>query len=69
MKSGYLNLKEQKKILWEETDQVIWKDGILTIDLKNNKLMQLNAEKSFAKTFDSKAFNIWCERKKHHSAE
>ena len=33
-----------KKIVWEDIEQAILKDGILTIDLKNNHLMQNEIE-------------------------
>ena len=49
-----------KKYAWSQVQQVVWKDGILTIDLKNNKLMQLNIDKEFATKFDFVSFNKWC---------
>ncbi len=53
-----------KKYAWSEVSQVVWKDDVLTIDLKNNKLLQLTIEDGFAKRFDYNAFNEWCSKKK-----
>lgn len=49
----------QKKYLWSEVANVLIKDGILTIDLKNNKLIQkeVNDEVSVQ---DEKDFNEFC---------
>jgi hypothetical protein len=49
-----------KKYTWSDVVQVLWKDDILTIDLKDNKLLQFNIEKKFAAGFDWVAFNSWC---------
>ena len=49
-----------KKYAWADVVQVIWKDDILTIDLKDNKLLQFNIEKEFAAEFDVVGFNEWC---------
>jgi hypothetical protein len=50
----------QKKYSWQAIEQIIWKDDILTIDLKNNKLIQVNINKDFAKDFPVKLFNEFC---------
>ncbi len=52
-----------KKYAWAAVLQVIWKDDILTIDLKNNQLLQFNIDKDFAAKFDSEAFNKYCGQK------
>jgi hypothetical protein len=52
-----------KKYAWNEVQQVLWKDDVLTIDLKNNTLMQFNIEKEFAISFDFPLFNQWCSQK------
>jgi hypothetical protein len=52
-----------KKYAWAEVEQVIWKDDILTIDLKNNQLLQFNISKDFAEGFDVPGFNGWCQNK------
>jgi hypothetical protein len=49
-----------KKYAWAEVAHVIWKDDILTIDLKDNKLLQFNIEKGFAEGFDVVGFNGFC---------
>ena len=49
-----------KKYSWAEIIQVLCKDDILTIDLKNNKLLQLNIERKFAESFDAIEFNEFC---------
>lgn len=49
----------EKKYNWEEVSQVIWKDDMLTIDLKTNKLIQHKIEKHFADAFDHVSFNMW----------
>ena len=53
----------EKMYTWDEVDQVIWKDDILSIDLKNNKLMQFRIEKRFSETFDDIAFTQWVNNK------
>lgn len=49
-----------RKYLWADIIQVLCKDDILTIDLKDNKLLQLNIEKKFAENFDENEFNEFC---------
>lgn len=49
-----------RKYAWIDVVQVVWKDDILTIDLKDNKLLQFTIEKDFAEGFDSVGFNAWC---------
>ena len=49
-----------KKYAWRDVVQVVWKDEILTIDLKDNKLLQFNIENDFAEGFDAMRFNEWC---------
>lgn len=49
-----------KKYAWAEAEQVILKDGILTIDLKNNKLIQVNLDKAAAGKMNAGEFNVWC---------
>jgi hypothetical protein len=49
----------RKRIEWNELNNLILKDGLLTIDFKNNKLIQqliLNPEKEV----DEKGFNAFC---------
>ncbi len=50
----------EKKYAWVAVTQVIWKDDILTIDMKDNHLLQFNIDKNFAAKFDGDSFNKWC---------
>jgi hypothetical protein len=52
-----------KKYAWADVVQVLWKDDILTIDLKDNKLLQFNMDKPFAEGFDVVGFNEFCKSK------
>ncbi len=52
-----------KKYVWIDVEQIVWKDDILTIDLKDNKLLQFYIEKDFAEGFDWMGFNKWCAKK------
>ncbi len=49
-----------KKYDWADVQNVIWKDDMLTIDLKNNTIHQLNIEKDVASGIDVELFNSWC---------
>jgi hypothetical protein len=53
-----------KLIGWNEVDFVILKDDILSIELKNNKLMQFTLEKSVANGIDTGEFNSFCAHRK-----
>lgn len=48
-----------KTFEWEKLNNVILKDGLLTIDLKNNKLIQQYIEESKT-SIDEKEFNDFC---------
>ncbi len=48
-----------KKYEWQKIAQVIWKDDVLTINLKDNKFLQFNIEQEFAEGFDALTFNEW----------
>lgn len=48
-----------KTFLWSEVNNVILKDGVLTIDLKNNKLIQAVIEEGSDET-DEQEFNEFC---------
>lgn len=50
----------KRKILWSELQNIILKDGILTIDLKNNKLIQQELEEDDA--VNEKEFNEFCQQ-------
>jgi hypothetical protein len=47
----------RREIEWNELQNVIMKDGILTIDFKNNKLLQAETEEY---SFNEKEFNEFC---------
>ena len=51
-----------KTFLWSEVSNVILKDNVLTIDLKNNKLIQAVIEKSSADEIDEAGFNEFCRQ-------
>ena len=53
----------EKKYTWDEVTQIVWKDDILSIDLKNNKLMQFKIEKGFSDKFDINSFRIFYRAK------
>jgi hypothetical protein len=50
----------RKEIPWNELNNVIMKDGILTIDFKNNKIIQAETE---ANTVNEKEFNEFCKKR------
>jgi hypothetical protein len=52
----------QKKIEWNEVSNLILKDNILTIDLKNNKLIQHTIKENENKDLDETAFNIFIQQ-------
>lgn len=49
----------KKKYSWDEIDQVILKDGLLTIDFRNNKLFQKEID-SGENEAGEEEFNEWC---------
>ncbi len=49
-----------KNFLWNEMENVVLKDDILTIDLKNNKLMQANIDLHSTVKIDETKFNEFC---------
>lgn len=48
---------------WDEVSNVLLKDNVLTIDLKNNKLIQSVIEKISADEVDEKGFNEFCRQR------
>lgn len=52
----------KKKFIWEEFENVLYKDGILTVDFKNNRIVQ---EQVIVKTpdFIVSEFNTFCGSK------
>ena len=55
----YIQGWPDKKIQWNSVSNVILKDKILTIDYKNNKLLQANVVENWSK-IEEQAFNQFC---------
>jgi len=51
----------KKKIDWQELSNLILKDGLLTIDLKNNRIIQQHIA-DISSTIDEKEFNDFCRQ-------
>lgn len=52
-----------RKYFWNQIEKVVYKDDILTIDLKNNQLIQVNVTGQFATQAEAEQFNEWCTEK------
>jgi hypothetical protein len=50
----------RRRILWNELQNIILKDGILTIDFRNNKLIQQDLDEDNA--VNEKEFNEFCQQ-------
>ncbi len=50
-----------KKIKWENLNNCLLKDGLLTIDFKNNKIIQQHTDEK-ANPVDEKEFNDFCSQ-------
>jgi membrane protease YdiL (CAAX protease family) len=51
----------RKKIDWQELSNLILKDGLLTIDFKNNRIIQQHIA-DISTTIDEKEFNDFCSQ-------
>jgi hypothetical protein len=51
----------KRKILWHELNNLMLKDGLLTIDFKNNKIIQQDITESLS-AIDEKEFNDFCKQ-------
>ena len=51
----------RKKIDWQELSNLMLKDGLLTIDFKNNKIIQQQIA-DISSTIDEKEFNDFCRQ-------
>ena len=51
----------KKKFSWQELTNLILKDGLLTIDLKNNRIIQQKIAET-SSTVDEKEFNEFCRQ-------
>lgn len=49
----------EKKYTWADLERVIIKDGILSIDLKDNSLLQASLDAPTVASLDVSAFNRW----------
>jgi hypothetical protein len=49
-----------KKISWNELSNLVLKDGLLTIDFKNDKLIQQSVAETLGQPLDEAAFNEFC---------
>jgi hypothetical protein len=52
---------------WKEVEQVLLKDNVLTIDLKNNKLIQVSISEEENEKLDQQEFNAFCNAMIHQS--
>jgi len=50
-----------RAIQWNELNNVILKDGILTIDFRNNKIVQAEID-DVSNTINEKEFNDFCSQ-------
>lgn len=55
-----LNNFFKKKIYWPELQQVVLKDGLLTLDFRNNKVWQKEVEDEDDFDAEEDEFNEWC---------
>ena len=53
----------EKILLWEDVDFVLLKDDILTIEMKDNRLMQFSIDKEVAAEIDTAEFNQYCKER------
>jgi hypothetical protein len=58
-----LNTFFRKKISWNELDTVILKDSMLTLDFRNNKLLQKEVLDDEEPDADEDEFNTYCREK------
>ncbi len=57
----------KKQFPWNEVENVILKDGMLTIDLKNNTLIQKLVDKTSATSINEREFNLFCKHQLHQT--
>lgn len=62
-KDGIIYPSFPKKVFrWPDVSNVILKDGMLTIDLKNNKLIQTVIDKEMGLSINEREFNLFCKQ-------
>ena len=59
----------RKNISWGEVSNLILKDNILTLDLKNNKLIQYTLNESENEGLDETAFNTFVQQQTKNSSQ
>ncbi|NOU38095.1 MAG: hypothetical protein HOO89_05230 [Ferruginibacter sp.] len=50
-----------KKYTWQQLNQVILKDNVLSLDFENNTFLQFELGKTIAEKFDTISFNTFCK--------
>lgn len=53
----------KKYFVWKDVDNVLIKNGVLTIDLKDNRLFQFTLSDEALNTIDENSFNAYCKGK------
>lgn len=61
-----INTFFRKKYTWTELSNVVIKDNLLTLDFKNNKVLQREIEPHISNV-NEKEFNEFCAEQMHHS--
>ncbi|HRF18383.1 MAG TPA: hypothetical protein PK977_09445, partial [Chitinophagaceae bacterium] len=56
-----LNILGKRFIKWEQLNNLVLKDGLVTIDLKNNKLIQQYLDEN-SMPVNEKEFNDFCKK-------
>ncbi len=52
----------KRRIAWRELQSVILKDGLLTLDFKNNRLLQREVPEDGARGVSEDEFNVFCRQ-------
>lgn len=61
-----INSLFRKRFQWSEMSNVVLKDGLLTVDFKNNKLFQKEIDEGEHEASEEE-FNQWCREQLQHS--
>lgn len=51
-----------RRVIWRDLENVVFKDGLITVDFKSNRVLQLSAEPVDC-DFDSALFNEFCQKR------
>jgi len=62
-----INRLFKKKVSWEEIENVVLRDGWLTVDFKNNKVLQKEIDSGENEASEVE-FNEWLTQRKSHNA-